>query len=111
MVCFDYGIYGHKLEECPLKGFHTIEGSKQNNDDTDPKGGMDLIEVVVPVERQGKTKSNSTIILEASPCHGPWILVDNSKRRKGRGSQLKSSRDPAVVRDRSRRSSHVRAVL
>lgn len=97
MVCFNCGIYGHRVDECPLRGGTLPTGKEKsaavpNSDVSELHGERQalkkgLLEEVAIMDHDKKAETTFPPRADPSLGHGPWTLVENTKRRGGRTSR------------------------
>ncbi|XP_022153253.1 uncharacterized protein LOC111020790 [Momordica charantia] len=85
LVCFNCGVYGHKLEECPLRCNTETKVNDNSSGILDSVGADSRVpkESNIPEFPQKPFIPVTVSQLNPSPGHGPWMLVDHSKRNGG----------------------------
>lgn len=91
LVCFNCGKYGHKLEECPLREIPLAEDNMQATEGPGlrTEGSKEATNILEEEVQHDISVRKTVSIPEPSPGHGPWILGDNSKRKRGKRSRSK----------------------
>lgn len=103
LVCFNCGIYGHKLEECPLRcNVGPLDKEQPDEDQNCRSNKVDdhsEDDVSIPIEERPSLQPTKGP--DPSPGHGPWILGGNSRRRSGKSSRFGSGRGRGLTYDKN----------